>query len=651
MLVTKNMPRITSLSLAFFFFIAGVPWTAVGPAQVGNTIAIAQSPQPSPQPTPGPDKAWWEMDDKSDGISTPSYSGVKRTSRYVTLRDSVRLAVDVYLPEGLGADARLPTILEQTRYRRSFEFKPEVRQAMDRPPQRVVDFVTRGYAYMIVDVRGTGASFGNRRGELLPLEARDGKDVVDWIISQPWSNGKVGATGVSYGGTTAELLLVNRHPAVKAIVPQFSLFDAYLDIVYPGGVPHTWFIKNWGQAIGAMDRNEIPEQQRRQLAGVRPVDEDSDKTLLAQAIREHVTNIDIHAELSPISFRDDRAPAGWTLEATSPKSYVGELVASRAAIYSYSGWYDGGYQLSAINRFLTVRNPGSRLVLGPWNHGGRFFFSPANGRLNSSFPHTLELLRFFDYHLKGIKTSIVSEALVHYYTMGEERWHSASTWPLPQTLRQTWFFAGENVLSRKRPSASKAFDTYLVDYTAGTGNLARWNTLFGGTPIEYPDRSAEDGKLLTYTSAPLEHDMEITGHAIVTLFVSSSATDGQFFVYLEEVDEAGRVRYVTEGELRALHRKLSTGRSPYKSVVPYRTFLRRDAKPLVAGQITSLTFDLLPTSYLFRKGRRLRIAIAGADKDHFDPLAGPPPTVQFYRDGAYRSRIDLPLIPRRQSSR
>lgn len=180
-----NMPRVTSLVLALFFFLAGcVPWSAVALAQADNTKGVAQSPQPSLQPSLGPDRAWWEKDDNPDGISTPSYSGVKRSSRYVTLRDSVRLAVDVYLPEGLSARARLPTILEQTRYRRSFEFKPEIRQAMDRPPQRVVEFVTRGYAYVIVDVRGSGASFGNRRGELLPLEARDGKDVVDWIIVQ-----------------------------------------------------------------------------------------------------------------------------------------------------------------------------------------------------------------------------------------------------------------------------------------------------------------------------------------------------------------------------------------------------------------------------------------------------------------------------------
>jgi len=125
---------------------------------------------------------------------------------------------------------------------------------MDRPPQRVVEFVTRGYAYVIVDVRGSGASFGTRRAELGPREVRDGSEVVDWIVRQPWSDGRVGATGVSYVGTTAELLLVNQHPAVKAIVPQFSLFDAYPDIVFPGGVQHTWFLKIWAQVVSAMDR-------------------------------------------------------------------------------------------------------------------------------------------------------------------------------------------------------------------------------------------------------------------------------------------------------------------------------------------------------------------------------------------------------------
>ncbi len=616
-------------------------------AQGGGPMAVCFTASPAAKPDAAPDAAWWANDDKTGGISTPRYSGVERASRYITLKDDVRLALDVYLPQGLEVGAQLPTMLEQTRYNRSYEFQPGVRDKADRPSQKITEFVTRGYAYVVVDVRGSGASFGNRRAELGPQEVRDGTEVVDWIIKQPWSDGKVGATGVSYVGTTAELLLVNRHPAVKAVAPQFALFDAYADIAFPGGIHHTWFLKVWGKVVSDMDRNVISEQARQRIIGVRPVDEDASRSLLARAFSDHTANIDVAAEMSHVTFRDDRAPANWTLNEVSPFTYLRELTSSGAAIYSYSGWYDGGYPRAAIARFLAVPNPGSRLVLGPWNHGGIFYFSPSLGRQNSSFAHTMELLRFFDHHLKGIKTSIAGEAPVHYYTMGEEKWHAASTWPLPETQVQTWFFSGGNTLGKTSPKEKRGYDAYKVDYSAGTGNQARWNTLVGGGPVDYPDRAAEDSKLLTYTSTPLEQDMEVTGHPVVRVFGSSTAIDGQFFVYLEEVDEQGRVRYVTEGELRAINRKISNARPPYKTFGPYHTFLRRDAHPLVPGRVAELSFDLLPTSYLFRKGCRVRIAIAGADKDHFDPPAGEPPTIQLHRGGAFLSRILLPVIPRR----
>ena len=163
---------------------------------------------------------------------------------------------------------------------------------------------------------------------------------------------------------------------------------------------------------------------------------------------------------------------------------------------------------------------------------------------------------------------------------------------------------------------------------------------------EYTDRQDADKELLVYTSAPLESDTEVTGHPVVTLDVSSTATDGQFFVYLEDVDERGRVLAITDGQLRAIHRKLSDKEPPYRDVSPYHSFERADAMPLVPGEIAELVFDLLPTSYLFRRGHSIRVAVAGADADHFAPLTGDPPTVQVYRGGAHPSHIDLPVIPR-----
>jgi putative CocE/NonD family hydrolase len=126
--------------------------------------------------------------------------------------------------------------------------------------------------------------------------------------------------------------------------------------------------------------------------------------------------------------------------------------------------------------------------------------------------------------------------------------------------------------------------------------------------------------------------------------VSSTASDATPFVYLEDVDDRGHVAYVTEGQLRATNRRLSEAPAPYRQSVPYRTFKRSDAQPLVAGQITELTFDLLPTSYLFQPGHRIRIAIAGADASHFAILPGGPPIVSIYRSRLHASRVDLTVV-------
>jgi len=209
----------------------------------------------------------------------------------------------------------------------------------------------------------------------------------------------------------------------------------------------------------------------------------------------------------------------------------------------------------------------------------------------------------------------------------------------------TYYFNADRSLSLDRPDGEAARDTYRVDYTAGSGEHSRWrNQAATDAAVRYMDRSRQDMKLLVYTSRPLDRTLEVTGHPVVTLFVVSSAADGYFFVYLEDVDEHGQVAYITEGQLRALHRKLSDDPPPYRCVLPYRTFMRKDALPLVPGEVAELVFDLLPTSYLFKVGHRIRIALAGADSSHFAIPRGEPPTLQICRSRAHASRLDLPTI-------
>jgi putative CocE/NonD family hydrolase len=150
--------------------------------------------------------------------------------------------------------------------------------------------------------------------------------------------------------------------------------------------------------------------------------------------------------------------------------------------------------------------------------------------------------------------------------------------------------------------------------------------------------------LLTYTSAALTEDLEITGYPIVTLYATSTATDGAFFVYLEDVDESGKVIYVTKGQLRAIHRRVSNEQPPHRLCVPYHSFKRKDGLPLVPGEVAELSFGLLPTSVLIRKGHRLRVALAGHDKDTYARIPAEGMTAwTIQRNGLYASHIDLPI--------
>lgn len=588
----------------------------------------------------------------ADAPEARLHRGIVRSSHYVAMRDGVRIAVDLYLPADLEPGEKIPAVLRQTRYYRTWAFRWPFRLFLEDPVYGSTRkrLVTHGYAWIDVDVRGTGASFGQWIWPWSPDEVRDGGEIVDWVLRQPWSNGRVGATGISYDGTAAEFLLVNDHPAVKAVMPRFTLFDVYTDSPFPGGIHFAWFTKAWGEFNRALDRNAPWEaggwRMRLGVSGVAPVD--PDPRVLEEALAQHRSNFRVHELALSMTFRDDPTPdfPGRTIDVFSPHAYVPQVRASGAAIYNYSGWFDGDYANAAIRRFLTVKTPGSRLILGPWDHGGFQNMSPFRQSDRSIFDHDGEQLRFFDRYLKDVPNGIDREKPVAYFTMGEERWKQADTWPPPATEPLALYFAAESRLSGEAPTDRVADDTYWMDPTAGTGHRSRWDALLNiyHDPLQYGDRREADRKLRCYTTQPLAADVEVTGHPLVTLWVGSTASDGTFFVYLEDVGPEGGVAYVTEGELRALDRKMSPEKAPYVTPVPYRTYLRKDALPLAAGEPASLVFDLLPTSYVFKKGHSIRVAVAGADRDHFALLPGPPPTVRIYRSAPMPSHVVLPVM-------
>ena len=212
------------------------------------------------------------------GYDTVQYSGFKYTSCYIHTRDSVLLATDIYLPKKLEKGKKIPAILYLTRYVRSIQAKFPFNLLIDpiagsNDIKEIEFFTSYGYAVVIVDVRGTGASLGERRMEFSPEEVADGNDIVNWIAAQSWCDGNIGTTGVSYLATTAEMLLANKNPHVKACIPRSGIWDLYKSVVFPGGISQGPFIDIWGKTTKSLDNNDFKpfSKQAGLIIGIHPV--------------------------------------------------------------------------------------------------------------------------------------------------------------------------------------------------------------------------------------------------------------------------------------------------------------------------------------------------------------------------------------------
>jgi len=526
-------------------------------------------------------------------------------------------------------------------------------------------FNRHGYALVVADARGSGASYGVRTGEWSGEEIDDMGHVIDWIEVQPWCDGRVASFGNSYCGNTAFLAASVGRKALKVIAPQFSDFDIYRGIAFPGGIPNSWLHKNWGAMTAAMDRNDFaailefervdnPEEALKVITGVRPVDGD-DGSCLKQAVSQHKQNLNLSTATANCVFRDD--PMGWSAgkvansESSSVYGHRAAIEASAIPIFYRAGWHDAGTAEGALNLFTTFANP-MRVKIGPWNHGMANFQDP----FQTSQPpvpideeeNLSDVLVLIEPYLKTeYEQDKIEMGVLDYFTLGENRWKTTRTWPLPETRWQSLFFAADFRLSSNSPFETTGSDKHKVDPETTTGTQNRWHTQIGRKPVIYTNRAEQDKALLSYTSAPLVSDTEITGHPGVSLYVRSDSKDGLFFVYLEMVAPDGRVTLFSEGYLRALHRKVSDAKPPYTNFGPYHSYRREDGRPLEPGKVERLEFSLLPISIVIPKGYCLRVSIAGADRDTFAAIEGcEAPLIEIERNEQFPSAIELPVIPK-----
>jgi uncharacterized protein len=552
------------------------------------------------------------------GWSEPLYSEWVRSSQYVAMRDGVKLAVDIYRPaqNGKAADKPYPVVWEGTTARGTVGANGKMQLSATRTQngESILDLTRFGYVVAEVDRRGLGASYGVMMGYHNRAETQDAYEITEWLARQPWSDGNIGMFGCSNTGEAVLHALSTAPPHLKAIFPgcfAWSKFDGHLR----GGI-----LANYGTG------SEHPYTD--DLRTVR-VDEDSNGELLRAAAEQHQGNASLYRILKGIPFRNSWSPITGTRywQEASASSYWPALERTGVPVYGFSGWSDD-FRQEILVAFKNLHNPG-RVLIGPWGHCQ-----------NDGFALVTERRRFFDRYLKSIPNGIENEPPILYYTIGApagSEWKQTSQWPPAGQKPADYFLADSRMLGEQRPTADSAKDTAPVRYNAVCPQ--RTNPLSQSCVL--------DDIGFIYTTAPLAQDVELTGHPVVHLWISSSAPDMNFFAYLEDVAPDGKVGIATDGRLRASLRALST--PPYSNFnLPYHRMFEEDRRPLQPGEPAELVFEMLPVSQIFARGHRLQVNVTNTDPREKDrDEISPAPQVSIYRDRTHASYVTLPVIVRK----
>ena len=575
-------------------------------------------------------------------------------SYYLAMRDGVRLAVSLYFSGRTEPKAPAPVLLIQTRYGRAGVRKTGHARSIG-------PWLDAGFVAAVVDVRGSTASFGARTAELGPEEQRDMDEIIAHVASQSWSNGKVIATGVSYTANTADIATTRPAPALVAALPRQTDFD-FWELFWPGGIFNRTMFTDWMSGIFEIDfgrprtrMGKLVDPAGAGLDGrarpadcfglfpiLQPVDDDPDATQLNHALRSreqqhpHWTI----ADYEEVRYRDDVARNGSSFFAACTGSLMDAVRRERKPVQYWGSWIDCNTAEGALNRWRSAPEVPAVVVITANTHVGDERADPFLSDIAQPMPTIEEQNRLHLDFAARILAGDRPERLIRYYVLGAGLMKETRTWP-PEDIRQVSFAlgAGRRLVSG---TAAPGIESYEVDPEASSGVKNRWCWI---SRPDYPDRRDADTRLLVYDGEPVEGDMELAGWPVVTLRLATRSADPQVFVYLEDVGPDGRVTYITEGMLRAINRKLADPASlPYDPGPAPHSFKRSDAMPVVPGQPFTVPLKLFATAALIRKGHRLRLAIAGADRDTFSTPTGQD-RFDIHLGGDDPSRIEIPLRP------
>lgn len=493
-------------------------------------------------------------------VPTHTFAGADTViHEMVLVPDSVHLATDVYLPAESG---KFPTVLIRTPYTGQW-----LTGVADR-------FAESDYATVIQYVRGINGS----EGQFFPFvyEKGDGIATLEWIASQPWSDGSIGMWGASYLSFCGFELAATGHPALKALINVSGWADMNAFMARGGAfrlLDHLpWII------IQMSGQRDIPEQAWDGIFRTTP---------LAQLFMGAGDQVSGMAE-DPYPFENVNIP-----------------------ILHITGWNDYLYR-SSLLAHSSISSSDQKIIIGPWTHN-QMFSSDNTAFGDEDFGQSSVIgldsiltltVAWFDKHIRGIDSSADQIPNVEYFVMNENRWASSDQWP-PSTVsyREMYLSGSEKpgLLTDEQPSsestASFAYDPNDPVPTIGGvgGNLVMNVGIKDQSPI------VERSDVLTFDSSPLEDDLTLAGPITAIIYASTDSIDTDFTAKLIELRSDGYARIIEDGIIRAQYRDGGT-----------------DSKPLIPNEIYEYRIEIGQTAITIPAGSALRLEISSSNFPKFD---------------------------------
>jgi putative CocE/NonD family hydrolase len=515
---------------------------------------------------------------------------------WIPLADGTRLGARIWLPEDAERDP-VPAVLEYLPYRKGDGTAP-------RDESRHSYVAGHGYAVLRVDMRGSGESDGLLHDEYLPQEQEDALQVLSWIAAQPWCTGACGMFGISWGGFNGLQVAARRPPELRAVISLCSTDDRYADDVhYRGGAVLALEMLSWGASM--LSYNAIAPDKEVAGPGWR------------EAWLRRIDSVEPYEyEWLLHQRRDDYWKRGSVCE---------DFGAIECPVYAIGGWADG-YSEAVLRLVAGLGHP-SKGLLGPWSHAfpDEVEPGPAIGFLQ-------ECIRWWDAWLKGVDNGMADEPVVRAWMQEPVapaprhrerpgRWVAERSWP-SQEIEERPLALGDGTLTLapgERGSGPRRLEI-STDLLCGLDSGV-WcaDGSEGDAPV---DQRADDGRALSFTSAPLPERIELLGNARVELELESNKPVAQLTARLCDVAPDGSSLLITRGVLNLTHRDD-----------------HEHPQPLVPGQPTRVAVELDGIAQAIPAGHRLRLALSPA----YWPWLWPAPELVTLAVHTEPSRLVLPV--------